>query len=156
MVSQVSRGAPTAATNDNLPAGASEDPGGAGHAGGVPPFGFPIEAGQSAVEAYVRAVEFGAGNLTAALHSGVILSRGLRALRQAWTGVASMVMEETATSVRALAASASVPDAIRLSTQLCFLHTGRTVAQTTLVTTMLAQVLEDAAFPVVSRLSARH
>lgn len=109
--------------------------------------------GQAVVGTYLKGVEYNAGNLKATLQSGLVLSRGLRALRQAWTGVACMALEDAAISMRALTTARFPRHAIPLFAQLCFLHTGRAVAQTTLLSTMTAQVLEDAAFPVVNRLS---
>ena len=110
-------------------------------------------SGHAVVGTYLKSVEYNAGNVKAALQSGLVLSRGLRALRQAWTGVACMALEDAAISMRALATARFPRHSIPLFAQLCFLHTGRAAAQTTLLSTMTAQVLEDAAFPVVNRLS---
>lgn len=97
---------------------------------------------------------FAAENADAMLKSGEILSRGFFALTDALRGTASMAVDDGRSAVRALIGCGSVPESIVLHTELVKLNAGRAAIRALLLAVMIAQVTEEAVFPLITRVNA--
>lgn len=99
---------------------------------------------------------FTAANAEAALKSGEILARGLRALDFNVHGAAIMTVDDGLSAARALMGCRTVPHWFRLHSELVKLNAGRAAIRALLLSVMSLQVTDEALFPLIMRVNAAH
>lgn len=115
----------------------------------------PAESGKYCKE--FRGIrDYTAQNVQAALKSADILSRGLRVLGFNVCGATNMTVDDGVAATRALMDCRTLPDWIKLQSELVKLNIGRATIRALVLSVMTVQVTEEAWFPLLSRANATY
>ena len=108
---------------------------------------------QKAIKATEDMIAFAQGNVEAVTRSSQILTTGVQDLGQGIAAAARASADDTVNTFKAMAAVKSVKEAIDLQTSLFRAMIERTISQTSQMTDSGMKLSEQAAAPIMARLS---